>query len=465
VRSFSRPYRRIFSYLLPFISATKKMDWMMKLMRHRLTHKSMCRVYSRLSINMDHIVATALRYVPVQGIPEKQFKQIIYLACLQIKKKNHRRVHRSIREGIINLVSDGDYGAYTSIMKLATEENIVQMKNGKLFVGHENLQAPQFFHRMRLDNTTSVLANEFEVMKWAVKIIKKLTCYSSKKLLLQVSEAVIEYDKSIYENERMRSYVKGESKSREVGKPYFMSGDIKKAGVVLVHGFLASPGELFQLADHLNQQDYGVYIVRLAGHGTHASELNDVTLQCWIESVQRGYAVISHYHASVIVMGFSAGALLALLQGTTKLEKLAGIVAINPALTLQQKSSKLSPMLDKWNRLLKGFSVEMGSFPYVENEAQYPDTNYDKIYVTGLTRLLELQAFCRQRLALVDVPLLVIQAKDDPVVEASSAQVIIDKVASKNKRLEYLPLQQHVIVRDEASIETFDLIDQFIVNI
>ncbi|WP_022941646.1 alpha/beta fold hydrolase [Psychromonas hadalis] len=462
IRRFSKPYRRLFSYLLPFISADQKMDWMMKLMRHRLTQQFMHRVYTRLSINMDHVVTTALRYVPVQGISEKAFKQIIYLACLQIKKQNHRRVHRSIRDGIINLVADGDYPAYNSVMKLAAEESVAMVSDGCLRVDHENIQTPPPFHRMRLDNTTSVLANEFEVMKWALKIIKKLTNMSSQKRSLMVAEAVIERDKSIYENERMRSYIKDESKNREVGKPRFMAGDKNKAGIVLIHGFLASPGELLQLAEHLNQQGYGVYLVRLAGHGTHASELKNVELQCWLESVKRGYAVLSHYHQKVVLAGFSAGALLALLLASSKLEKLAAIIAINPALTLCQKSAKFSPLLDRWNRLLKGLSVETGRLPYIENEAKYPDTNYDKIYVAGLTRLLELQNSCREQLSLVKAPLLVIQAEDDPVVDSSSAREVIDKVTSTEKSLQYLPLQQHVIVRGKESVATFKLIEQFL---
>jgi len=462
VRSFSKPYRRLFAYLLPFLPASKKMDWMMKLMRHRLTHKFMHRVYSRLSINMDHIVATALRYVPVQGLSETNFKQIVYLACLQIKKHNHRRVHRSIQDGIINLVADGVYPAYDSIMQLAIDEGVAFVKGGMVLVDHDNIQAPQPFHRMRLDNTTSVLANEFEVMKWAVKIIKKLVKLSPEKLSLQVADAVIERDRSIYENERMRSYIKGESKNREVGKPQFLRGHTNKPGIVLIHGFLASPGELSQLAEHMNQKGYGVYIVRLAGHGTHATELKEVSLSGWVESVQRGYAVLSHYHQKVVLAGFSAGALLALLQGASQLQKLSAIIIINPALFLQQKSSKLSPMLNRWNQLLKGLSVEAGSLPYLENEAQYPDTNYDKIYVSGLARLIELQEACSEKLVQITAPLLVIQAEGDPVVEPGSAQEIIDKVSSKQKSLEYLQLQQHVIVRDEGSVDTFYFIDKFL---
>jgi len=465
VRSFSKPYRRFFSFLQPFISPATKMDWMMKLMRHRLTNKFMQRVYTRLSINMDHIVATALRYVPMQGILESDFKKVIYLSSLQIRKQNHRIVHRSLRDGIVNLVADELYEPYESIMKLAIDESIAAVDNGCLRVDYGNIQAPQPFHRMRLDNTTSVLANEFEVMKWAVKIIKRLIRLAPKKLAQKVAEVVTERDISIYEHERMRSYLEGESKSRDVGKPRYLAGEPLKPGIVLVHGFLASPGELLQLAEHLNQQGYGVYVVRLAGHGTHPSELKSVTLQCWQESLKRGYATLAHNHQKVLLCGFSAGALLALLQGSLGLPKLSGIIAINPALTLCQKSAKLSPMLERWNRLLKGVSLETGRLPYIENQADYPETNYDKIYVSGLTRLLELQQACREQLPLVDAPLLVIQAEGDPVVAPSSAQEVIEKVTSENKQLEYLRLQHHVIVRNEGSSKTFQLIDTFITSL
>ncbi|PKF60830.1 glycerol acyltransferase [Psychromonas sp. psych-6C06] len=465
VRSFTKPYRRFFSVVLPFLSASRKMDWMMKLMRHRLTSKFMQRVYTRLSINMDHIVATALRYIPMPGIAEKNFKEIVYLACLSIKKQNHRHVHWSIRDSIINMVSDADYAPYESIMKLASDESILLRQDGMLLVNHERIQTPSPFHRMRLDNTTSVLANEFEVMKQGVKIIKTLVKVPPKRLVSKVASAVIERDISIFEQERMRSYIEGETKSREVGKPQHFAGKNGKKGIVLVHGFLASPGELMQLANHLHQQGYGVYIVRLAGHGTHASELQTVKLQCWLESVKRGYAVLSHYHDKVILAGFSAGALLALMEASLDLPKLIGVIAINPALRLCQKTSKLSPMLERWNRLLEGVSLEAGKLPYVENQPQYPETNYDKIYVAGLSQLLALQGQCRERLAQVNIPLLIIQSEQDPVVERSSANDIFTNVASIYKSLELLPFQHHVIVRDEGSKETFQLIDQFVASL
>lgn len=94
----------------------------------------------------------------------------------------------------------------------------------------------------------------------------------------------------------MRSFHKTQSKSREIGKPRHLMGSKNKPSIVLAHGFLASPWEMLALAQYLNQQGYGVYLVRLTGHGTHCSELENVTVEKWYESFKRGYAILAHYH-------------------------------------------------------------------------------------------------------------------------------------------------------------------------
>jgi len=461
VRSFSRPYRRLFAYLLPFLSASKKINWLMAMMRHRLTRIFMHRVYTRLSINMDHLVATALRYVPAKGMPEETFKQVLYLAIVLIKTELHRRVHSSLGDGTVNLVGGEPYKPYDNIMQLVEAEQVAVIEDGWLSVDHDKIKKQHAFHRMRLDNMTRVLANEFEVMCSSVALIKKLVHSPVAKLSLQVAQTVSMRDCSIYEQERMRSFDKKESKSREVGKPRHLMGDKSKPGIVLAHGFLASPGEMRELAEYLNQRGYGVYLVRLTGHGTHASELDNASVKTWSESFNRGYAVLAHYHAKVVVGGFSAGALLALLKGSCVAEKVAGIVAINPALKLRQKSSLFSPMLDRWNKAMESIVMHKGALKWVDNIAENPDSNYDKIYIGGLRQFLALQDVCQKKLSGICAPLLIIQGSADPLIDPAGATEIMHKVRSSRKKLEEIVFKRHVIVRGEASIEVFKEVDKF----
>jgi esterase/lipase/1-acyl-sn-glycerol-3-phosphate acyltransferase len=464
VRSFTRPYRRLFAYLLPYLSASKKMNWLMAMMRHRLTRIFMHRVYDRLSINMDHLVATALRYVPAKGVPEATFKQVIYLAIEFVKSEHQRRVHPTLGDGCINLVCAEPYQAYDNIMKLVEFEKVACRKGGYLFIDHDKIKKKHAFHRMRLDNISSVLANEFEVMGSAVKAIKKLLRSPAAVLSSKVAETVTNRDCSLYEEERMRSFDENETKSREIGKPRHLIGKKNKPGIVLAHGFLAAPAEMLALAQYLNQRGYGVYLVRLVGHGTHPQELDSATVKNWCESFKRGYAVLAHCHSKVVVGGFSAGALLALLKGASG-EEIAGIVAINPALRLHQKSAGFSPMLDRWNKAMESVSMPRGTVKWVENRAENPEINYDKIYIAGLRSFLALQSACRSKLADITTPLLVIQGSEDPLVDPSGAAEIIRQVKSSHKKLEEIVFKRHVIVNGDASLEVFKLVDKFMETI
>ena len=461
IRSFTRPYRRLFAYLLPFLSASNKINWLIAVMRHRLTHIFMHRVYTRLSINMDHLVATALRYFPAKGMQEAIFKQILYLAIVIIKTEHCRRVHPSLGDGTVNLVSGEPYKPYDKIMQLVEAEGVAFREDGYLFVDHNKIKKNYAFHRVRIDSTTRVLANEFEVMSSSVAIIKKLVRSPAARLSLQVSEMVKERDYSIYEEERMHSFIKNETKSREVGKPRHLIGDKNKPGIVLAHGFLSSPGEMLELGEYLNQRGYGVYLVRLAGHGTHASELNNATVKTWSESFKRGYAVLSHYHSKVVVGGFSAGALIALLKGACSAENVAGIVVINPALRLRQKSSLLSPMLDRWNKALESISLQGAAVKWVANNPENPDTNYEQVYIGGLRQFLLLQETCQKKLADICAPLLIIQGSKDPLVDPAGAAEIMHKARSSNKKLEEIVFKRHVIVRGDACIEVFKVVELF----
>lgn len=462
IRNFSKPYRRIFSVITPFISSAKRIDYLMEAMRHRLTNKFMCRVYASLSINMDHLVATALRFVPEQGIKEEHFKKVIYLAIADIQENKQRRVHSSLSEGVINLVSGERSAPYELIMQLVMSEKVASIVEGHILVNHQKFAKAPSFHRMRIESTVNVLANEFEVMTQYVKKIKSLLKTSVNKLSRQVASQVQRSDCCLFENERMRSFDRLHTKGRDIGKPQHYAGKASQLGIILIHGFLASPKEMEELGLRLNKLGYGIYLVRLNGHGTLSKEMRGCSVEGWLESVNRGYAVQSHYHQKVMLVGFSAGALLALIKSAANVDNIVGVVAINPALILKQKTVLVSPLLDTWNNALSRFSVNTGTLKWIENNPENADSNYDRIYVSGLRQLLVLQDSCRLQLESVTLPLLVIQSDNDPVVASSGAEEILNNVLSADKRLHSIHTDHHVIVRGGDIDEVYQSILGFI---
>src|SRR5207247_7119848 len=101
--------------------------------------------------------------------------------------------------------------------------------------------------------------------------------------------------------------------TRTNGDPYLLLPPKPvRPGVVLVHGFLATPAQLKELGLRLAAQGRPVLGVRLKGHGTSPWDLRERTWQDWLHSVERGYEIMSLLSANVLLAGFATGASLAL---------------------------------------------------------------------------------------------------------------------------------------------------------
>ena len=87
----------------------------------------------------------------------------------------------------------------------------------------------------------------------------------------------------------------------------------RPAGVALVvHGLSDSPYSLKSIAQALNKNDVIVYGLRLPGHGTLPSSLDDVVWQDWLAAVRVADNHIRQQHAGLpyYYVGYSAGAAL-----------------------------------------------------------------------------------------------------------------------------------------------------------
>jgi alpha-beta hydrolase superfamily lysophospholipase len=65
-----------------------------------------------------------------------------------------------------------------------------------------------------------------------------------------------------------KNYCEGETKSRDIGMPFFLHSPGSDTGVLLIHGLMAAPEEVREWAQFLYEKGLTVYAPRLAGHGT-----------------------------------------------------------------------------------------------------------------------------------------------------------------------------------------------------
>ena len=114
------------------------------------------------------------------------------------------------------------------------------------------------------------------------------------------------------------------------------------------------------------------------------------------------------------------------------------------------------------NAVLKAFNEDKYQKEYIDNAPQNADINYDKHYIESIEQLNLLMKKIRKSLEKIQKPILIIQAKDDPVVNPTSAYEIFNKIKSNNKSLKIIDSADHVIVTQKDTKELFDFIYDFI---
>jgi esterase/lipase len=233
--------------------------------------------------------------------------------------------------------------------------------------------------------------------------------------------------------------------------------------VISIHGFSSAPKEVEQLAIFLYDKGLNVYAPRLAGHGTIPEDLKNTLWQDWYKSISRTITIASLQFEKVYVLGFSTGGLLALLSTKKCFVEFQGIICINAALHLNDIRVKtLLPALSFWNDIVKAFNEDEYAKEYIENDAEYPDINYDKFYIDAIEQLNTLMYKTKKSLSKIKKPILIIQSKNDPVVNPSSAYEIYEKVQSKNKSVEIIDSSKHVIIKGKYTSKLYNLINEFI---
>jgi esterase/lipase len=234
-----------------------------------------------------------------------------------------------------------------------------------------------------------------------------------------------------------------------------------------VHGYKSSPAQTLEMANFFNDKSIPIYGVRLSGHGTSPLDLKNTSWQEWLMSLQRAYATLSQFCEKIIIVGFSTGGLLTLIKASqiNKNNKLNGIVSINSALKLKDIRAKMVPSINLWNELLEKLDINKGKFEFIDDKPETPEFNYSRHYLSSVVELEKLMKHCRENLSKINIPTLVIQAKQDPVVNPISGNIVFNHISSEKKFLFIPDLHHHTIITGWGKEAIFTEINDFIKKI
>ncbi len=226
-------------------------------------------------------------------------------------------------------------------------------------------------------------------------------------------------------------------------------------GVLLTHGLTGSPASMRPWAESLRAEGFTVSVPRLPGHGTTWQELNATSWQDWYAEASRGLDTVRQTCDEVFVAGLSMGGCLALRLAEERSDDVAGLVLVNPSIVSTDKRLVALPLLKRFVPALKGIGNDIKK-PGVDEHC------YDRTPLKALDSLRDMWKVTRDDLAKVTAPLLVFRSVEDHVVEPLSAQIITQRVSSRDVTERVLDNSYHVATLDNDAESIFTESAEFI---
>lgn len=426
----------------------------------------MRRIYSMTTINHDHLFASILKMTPFKKRRIDDFKRRVFLAATLIRNSEELFLHKSLKSAQTHLLTDDSHNKFSEFIKLAAEKKIIK-KNDNLIVKNPKKFSVSFkdaiehWHTVRIDNPVAVMANEVEPLIDLQRKLRRLAWLPEFIIRKKTADFLIKKAIDTFNKDYYDFYIPTESKAKDVGLPYLLKGRSKKTGVVLLHGYMAAPFEVRNLAEYLAKKGFWVYAPRLKGHGTSPDDLVRRSFKDWIESVDEGYAIISSICDNVVAGGFSTGGGLA-IDLVSRVNNIKGVFAVCPPMALNNFSAKIIPVVHIWNKLLKIAKINGHKGEFIQNHPENPHINYARNPISGVRELEKMMDALLDKLQDIKTPALIIQSQGDPVVDPKGSRRLFEMLGAKEKDYVSFNYNRHGILNGEGSENVYKTIGDFI---
>ena len=425
-----------------------------------LMNRYMRAIYRMTTVNPEHLFAAILKYLPRRHFDAEDLKRRVFLAVSDNNKHPEIHLHRDMDRPPLHLLVDDRRGWFDQFINLAIEKAVVKKQGDRFLKDPSKLTSLFDFHRVRVENPINVMVNEIEPktnLQRRLRKIARLPGFWVKRRTIRLLERL---GADEFDTDYQTFYIENESKPKQVGAPFLLRGRSRKIGVVLIHGYMAAPMEVRELARYLNQQGWWVYAPRVKGHGTSPEDLSLRSRRDWVESADLGYAIISLLCRQIVVGGFSNGAGLA-LDLAARIPNISAVFAVCPPFKLHAATARLAPAMDMWNRLVGRVRPQM-TRQFVENHPENPDINYFRNPVSGVRELEKLMEHVAEEAAEINLPALLVLADKDPVVDEKGAKRFFEKLGSEDRQYLLFHFDRHGILHGEGANKVHRTIAQFI---
>ena len=222
-------------------------------------------------------------------------------------------------------------------------------------------------------------------------------------------------------------------------EPFFFKGN--DIGVLVCHGFTGTTQSMRPLGEALAAAGYTVIGPRLAGHGISPAALARTTAADWIASVDEALAKLRETCSQIFMVGLSMGGTLTLYTAAKHADIIQGAVPINAAVQLNSADMAGAALDAHMPATVPGIGSDIKKPGVVE-------LAYKEVPVPAFRQAYALFSVTHDLLPKVTCPVLVIQSRDDHVVDPSNGPRIVRRLGSSRIDLRWLNDSYHVATLD-----------------
>ena len=423
----------------------------------RLRNRYMRDIYREVTVNTSHIASQAILKSVERGetkFPLAEFKRVIYLGIKKLQRHRQVHLHRSICNPTVyrDLLS-AETPELGQFLQSAVNAELIELR-GSDIVFLDKLATDHEFDSVRLENPIEVYGNEVEpivevgsALDTAVAELSSIGPRDYAKLSFDDELVGFEWDKTFF-NKQEHQEINQRETATEDPRPFLLESG-SGYGVLLVHGFLASPAEVRGFGDKLLAAGYTVLGVRLKGHGTSPWDLRGRGWQDWYASVERGLDIIRALCGQVCVVGFSTGGALSMMLAARRVDQVDAVISVCAPIKFRNKNMRFVPLMHGANRVVRWLSKYEGLIPFRPNESEHPHINYRNMPLRGLYELTRMVAQLNEDLEYVTCPVCIVQGTKDRVVDPTSATIAYERLGTANKELHWVESERHGILNED----------------